>query len=303
MEPNQFDQFNKFNADFIRQINDYAKSESAPALSALLKQFATLPKHVSLASIPAFENLLEVSREFSDRISQETVRSTLVFARGGWSTIPLRNMGFRTMVKFVKEMESEPDEEVKKALDQAIPEYFRRDDYARLSEIVSAWSAHFPTHRQQVFDDALWAHRHGRYTLSMPTLAAQVEGALRDLAQETGGNPKEWKSRFNERFAFTYDSKSPPTIPRSEELLPKINQMSQESRLKKIEELRSFCKLLMINELFKSGDFSNPEFASEVNRHVILHGVRHEFVEVDSLKLFFILDVLHEAVGTYKRLT
>ena len=39
-----------------------------------------------------------------------------------------------------------------------------------------------------------------------------------------------------------------------------------------------------------------------MNRHPILHGVFLNFGEVESLKLFFILDLLHEAVGTYEEL-
>jgi hypothetical protein len=46
-----------------------------------------------------------------------------------------------------------------------------------------------------------------------------------------------------------------------------------------------------------------PEFSSQVKRHIILHGVFNNFGELESLRLFFILALFHEAVSDYGELT
>ena len=55
-----------------------------------------------------------------------------------------------------------------------------------------------------------------------------------------------------------------------------------------------------IEELFDKKDFADPKSLSTVNRHVILHGVTRNFGELDSMRLFFLLDLLHEAIGFYR---
>jgi len=71
-------------------------------------------------------------------------------------------------------------------------------------------------------------------------------------------------------------------------------------RFSDVEEARKHFTLIRIQELFDRKDFANPESSSTVNRHVIVHGVFRNFEEFESLKLFFVLDLLHEAVGLYR---
>lgn len=44
------------------------------------------------------------------------------------------------------------------------------------------------------------------------------------------------------------------------------------------------------------------DFFHGVRRHPITHGVFKNHGEIESLRLFCALDLLHEAVGEYKRL-
>lgn len=202
--------------------------------------------------------------------------------------------------KLIERLRDEPDEVVKRELDHVILEYFSKDAYAPLSELVTEWRMHFED-RYHIFEEALWAHKHGRYTLSISTLATQVEGILRDLMEEYG-RKRAWIDRFNKAFGFDYDPSKPPSSPALEQVMSDFLKLPLDERYKKAEELRRNFTLLRINELYAHGVFSDDDFSSSVNRHAILHGVFKNFGELQSLRLFFVLSLLHSAIGEYKQL-
>lgn len=243
---------------------------------------------------PAMKRFLEVARQVGDGFSVLIILQTTTFARGGWSEIPLREMTLSESTQLVERLWKKTDEEVQKELDVVIPKYFRRDDYAPLSKLVSSWQRHFGD-RYQVFEDALWAHKEERYTLSVPTLAAQVEGIIREFTGDYV-HKTEWKTKFLGHFS--YDGKSPPRF--SQEDLREVFALPLNERFERAEELRKHLTLARINELFEYKSFSDPDATSVVNRHVILHGVFEKYGEIESLKLFFVLDLLHEAIHMYK---
>lgn len=243
---------------------------------------------------PIFKRFLEVAQQIGDGLSVWLILSTTTFARGGWSEIPLKDMDLSEGMQLVERLWDRTDEEVQRELDIVIPEYFRRNNYAPLVGIVSSWHLHFGD-RHQVFEDALWAHKEGRYTLSIPALAAQVEGIMRDCTGDYGPNA-EWRKSFLDFFNYDYES-APQS---STENLQKLIALPPYERFERAEELRKHLTLARIYELFKSIPFSDPQAASLVNRHVILHRVFRKYEEIESSKLFFVLDLLHEAIGMYK---
>ena len=155
------------------------------------------------------ERFLEGFWAFSDALSWRLAVSTYVLGRGGWSELPLGEMAEREFYdallepfverlweKSDKEVESELDtviEEVEGDLNRAIFEYFRRDNYVRLSELVDRWFRFEDRHH--VFEDALWVHKQGRYTLSIPALAAQFEGIVRHEVNDYREGPG-WRNTF-----------------------------------------------------------------------------------------------------------
>lgn len=243
---------------------------------------------------PAMERFLEVARQVGDGLSVGIILQATTFARGGWSEVPLGEMALSESTQLVERLWNKTDEEVQRELDVVIPDYFRRDNYAPLSKLVASWQKHFGD-RSQVFEDAVWAHKEARYTLSIPALAAQVEGIIRkftgDYELKSG-----WKTKF--LSLFNYDSKKPPRF--SQEDLQEVFALPLNERFERAEELRKHLILARINELFEHKPFSDPDANSVVNRHVILHGVFEKYEEIESLKLFFVLDLLHEAISIYK---
>ncbi len=251
---------------------------------------------------PTIRRAAEVGGQVIEIFPVILARSSLTFARGGWSEVPLADMDLSELSNLVTRLVDKPDDEVKRELDQTIAEYFCENDHARLSEMVAGWEEHFGEERHHVFEDALWAHKQGRYTLSIPALATQVEGIVRDLTGEYGEG-RDWIRRFNAAFGLDYKPWDPPLPPNPEQVLTEVGALPVYERFQKVKELRTRFTLLRINELYDNGEFSDPEFASSVKRHAILHGVFNNFGELESLRLFFVLALLHDAVAAYKKKT
>jgi GNAT superfamily N-acetyltransferase len=249
---------------------------------------------------PAIRRVVEAGLDFANNFPIAMAMTSATFARGGWSEVPLGNMELSELTPLVERLWDEPDDEaVRRELDGAILAYFRRNGHAELSELVDGWREHFAD-RHETFEEALFAHKEGLYRLSIPALAAEVEGILRDLTREYGRGDRKWLERFNEAFCFEHGPNALPPPPDPERLAAEFRAMPMRERFEEAEELRARFALVRINELFASGDYDDPVFASSVRRHAILHGGFNSYGELESLRLFFLLDLLHDAVGRYE---
>ncbi len=248
---------------------------------------------------PAIRRAVEAGLRFAEDFPVALAITSVTFARGGWSEVPLGNMALSELTPLVERLWDEPDDGVvRRELDGAILAYFRRDGHAELSGMVSGWEERFAG-RHGTFEEALIAHKEGLYRLSIPALAAQVEGVLRDLTREYGRR-RRWLERFNDVFGFEYDPQRPPPPPDLKEEMLRFGTLPAPERYEAAEEMRRRFTLRRINELYDNGDLSDPEYASSVRRHAILHGVFGSFGELESLRLFFLLELLHDAVSEYE---
>jgi hypothetical protein len=275
------------------------------AVSTIVNPFAEAGRKLSEwyeRNEPQFRRVAEVATQVMDGLPNLLSLHATTFARGGWSEAPLEGMDLSESMALVERLCDKPDEVVRRELDRAIPEYFRRDDHAQLRALVTGWDdEHFNGDRRRVFREALWAHRHGRYVLSIHALAPQIEGLLRDV---TGMREQHdpWIKRFNEVFGFGYDRQQ-PTEPDWNGELSDFWSLPVDERYERLEAFQARFALLRINELYINGDFSDPGFTSaRAKRHPIVHGVFKNYDEIESLRLFCALDLLHDAVGEYKRL-
>ena len=262
-------------------------------------------------SWPDLESFIESARQVGDGISMFPVAFATTLDQGGWSEAPLDGMAAVESMQLVERLVGKSDDEVKRELDVAIPAYFRKDDYAPLSEMIASWRRNFTDHRRsvaadalwahhpQVFEDALWAHKQERYTLSISALAPQFESVGQDLMKEYDKKPSRWQENLNR--VLDYDPSRPS---KPHEVMPGFIALSIGDRFKKaeetVQELNEHVTLLRINEFFKTGKPSKTKAVWSVNRHSIAHGNFRNFIEVESLKIFFILDLLHRAVGIYR---
>lgn len=251
---------------------------------------------------PQIRRFSEMAVQVLDGMPNWLSRCTVTFARGGWSEAPLGRMDLSEFMALVERLHDEPDDDaVRRELDRAVPEYFRRDGYTRLRELVEEWDDEHFRERRLVFEEALWAHIHGRYTLPIHALAPQIEGVLRGV---TGmyGEYDPWMGRFNEAFGFAYDRKR-PAVPDWDGELSDFWSLPLNERYEQLEKFRTRFALLRINELYLKGNFSDPRFTSDrARRHPIVHGVFEGHGETESLRLFCALDLLHDVIREYKRL-
>ena len=156
------------------------------------------------------------------------------------------------------------------------------------------WAYH-----HQVFEEALWAHKKGRYTLSISALAPQFESAGQNLMKEYGKKPSSWQESLNEVLVYDPNRPSKPHKVMSDFMaLPIVDRFEKAEET--VQELNKHITLVRIDDFFKKGNPSRAKAVWSVNRHSIAHGNFRNFIEVESLKIFFILDLLHRAVGFYR---
>lgn len=159
---------------------------------------------------------------------------------------------------------------------QVIAGYYRRGNCKPLAEAVDKWRKRpcFES-RMHIIDDALTAHREGKYTLSVPALLAQVEGVM------------------NEYVAMNHLSAKLGKMPEVYRVVIG-DPMSNELATWGIAETL-LCQLSTNTYVWT--DFSReivlPLRKRRTTRHTVLHGIMIGYDrESISLKTFLLLDAL-----------
>ena len=131
-----------------------------------------------------------------------------------------------------------------------------------LADIELSLIAQYPN-RRRIFEDAFNAHREGRFTLSIPTLLAQVDGLSHEL----------WQAPF---FCAR---ESTPLV---------------EKRLEQFDErsaLRDWLRPLTQKGSLRENTRHLPKDRVTFNRHLVMHGLRPDYAsEIDSLKCIALLE-------------
>ena len=75
------------------------------------------------------------------------------------------------------------------AMNDYIADYFNADRCAALTTMTDAWpKIPYLRDRESVITDSLWAHREGRFTLSVPALLPLAEGLAAEIVGCVSGN-------------------------------------------------------------------------------------------------------------------
>lgn len=249
---------------------------------------------------PQLRRLARQISEAEDYPRWQLVR-TFTFARGGWHDAPLLEMPARQFRSIVDDLIDKSDEEVKAVLDAGIPEYFRDDGHSALWDMIDQWDL-FPDWRRRILVDAFEAHKNGKYTLSVPALAPQIEGMLRDETHEyERGN--HYIQKVNKTLGFSYSPEKTPSVGELEGAIEDLITLDLPERYEKAEQIETQHALFRVNELYNSGDFGDSQFVNSTNRHAIVHGVAEDFSELASIKLFCAVQLVHEIVDAYREAT
>ncbi len=281
--------------DQVRRTLELTNRYYAPAVEA-----ANRGRSVYRSIEPQLNRLSRQLREIED-FSRYLLLKTFTLARGGWHDAPMMEASAHSVKELVAELVNEPDEEIKRRLDIEVPGYFRGNECRALWDMFDRWDL-FPGWRRSVFEDAFDAHKNGKYTLSVPALAPQIEGMLREVPNEYGEDVS-YIQKVNEALGFSYARRHPPSPPTREELEGALDALSGQpiwDRHDTAERISLQHALFRVNELYNRVEFSNLGAGDSGNRHAVLHGVATDYGELDSLKLFCAVQLVHEIVDGYK---
>jgi hypothetical protein len=147
------------------------------------------------------------------------------------------------------------------AMNDAIVEYFNHDDCALLVEMSEGWmSVPYLGDRENIIRDAVEAHKHGKFTLSVPTLLPLVDG----LSAEILGNQS----------------------------MKAVALLANERRANDPEIwAQAFCDF--VAHVYYKGYEFGKENAPFLSRHGILHGRVFDYPSVlNSTRVFLFIDVI-----------
>lgn len=174
-------------------------------------------------------------------------------------------------LKIINEIDKNKEKLSKDHVDGMICNYYSKDNFNKLDEIIKKWNKlHYFNNRSDILEDAVDAHRTGKYSLSIPTLTPLIEGIIRDFMQIKYGI-----SNF----------KFPPVY----------NKFKN-----KIVELNDFIAtyvITCIDKLYCSFNPQNPDECSDFNRNKIFHGLANKYgSQANSLKVILFLDEIFEII-------
>lgn len=242
-------------SDLVSGLNIISRRFSAD-LTAFRLSF------IDIDSAGLFRNLIE--------LAQESVGAAEAFREAGWPIAP-------SMSKQLKDRVVELHGQGKsRYASQTIMGYYRRNNHENLVAVVTGWcdrSLFSP--RMHIFEDALEAHQNGYYTLSVPTLLAQIEGILNDYVHVNG-----LPARFG-RITEVYNT----AIGDLDEY--GLSAWAIANTLLYQLQSNTYAYTSFERELSKIAQYR------ETTRHTVLHGVALTYDKPsNSLKAFLILDSL-----------
>lgn len=161
-------------------------------------------------------------------------------------------------------------------ISQIIIGFYRKNEYARLVETINGWKKHhLISSRMHIINDALDAHKHGKYTLSIPALIPQIEGILSEYVKRNNLVAKFGK--INEIYTAAIGD---------------LNSYS----------LAEWSIVQTLLHLLKTNTYDFTEFEKELDkpinqrrttRHTVLHGVDINYhKQIHSLRAFLLIDAI-----------
>jgi len=199
----------------------------------------------------------------------------LLYCAGFWYIPSLPYPVFKNLLNL--------DDKSKENVSSLIVELMNKDDCSHLTNIVDGWDLDLFKEKRIIFQEALQAHKDGKYVLSIPALALQIEPIIKDFLQVS-----------HKKFIGTV----------KDELKKRVEDLKEEKKneifcdeTKSREMYRYLVSLKFISDavfpFYGRQDFDNVE--NTFNRHVIGHGALNvvEYDQVLSTKLILFLDTLY----------
>lgn len=226
----------------------------------------TLTEQISQQVREQLAPLLDAARQAALAWDKQAREGARVLAKRGWWLAPDMPM---PLVNQAIEMERQGSG---RRISRMICVYYRSSNCAPIAAMASRWdgSPYFRP-RRHIFSEALWAHRARKYNLSVATLLPQLEGILADFARST---------------ALTKEKQ--------------VKQMARRLRATSgpFSDLMFDTWLAQMGSVYGGSQHTTAYRLRGLNRDAVSHGrVLHYGSEMASLKLFLLLDTLHEQIS------
>ncbi len=222
----------------------------------------------------SFKGLTEAIEKHSEKVAPLLQKAKLWY-------FPSMPMSIYESLWHLSEQETEIAVE---QIEQIFIDFYDKNDCENLKEMVWAW---FDTpifaRRKHIIEDALSAHKSGKFTLSVPALLPQVEGSLRDYFTD----PQEKLGKLLEKAVMNVYIDNAKTV----------NSLSDDILLALAND--PFLFKGGLGKSFTSDKYREWMTAQDVkmiplNRDTILHGIQLDYgTKANSLRVFFLLDSIH----------
>lgn len=248
-----------FPPDYFKKITDEYTRVAQTFKDITFSQISTA---INVLQNSFIKQSLETAKTFKKIDDTIRAASKILFDLGWWIQ---PEWSLPSLGEIVKAHKEGKDNEI----EQEIIAYFND---SKLDDIISSWKLNKKlAQRMSILEDAVWAHKQGKYTLSIPTLLPQVEGIINENSGRTG------RIRFSECVTIFND------------------RLSKNSSFKTTSSLYPLALLKFVENLLKEDfEWGKP---SKKGRHPILHGHNVSYSDrVFSLKLILLVDFIQNLI-------
>lgn len=191
----------------------------------------------------------------------------------GWITSLFQNKNF--MEKIIKIEKSNTKEKALKLIDKEVFKFYDKQKMEKMTRVFSF--SKVLSKRSYIVEDILWAHKKEKYTLTIPTLLAQVEGLIAEANEHNGQMNYDKMKKYLEEL-----------IVREE----KTNYFGKYDS----EIVKSFVENVLLVKFHHGG-----EIKSNLSRHAVLHGGDVSYWnKKNSLRLIMLIDYLQDVYSNFE---
>lgn len=217
---------------------------------------------------------------YLDRTIQNFEKSAEIMFDNGWWLIPTMPVPFYTQLVGVEDVN-------KKDLTDFIVKYYNENDCIELVNVIKGWTLDEFKENKEIFEDSLWAHKKSKFTLTVPTLAVQVEATLRiyydpEFKTQIDGYREKLKKEYNQTV--------------NNENLSYVDIFDNFTKRQNIKFLED-----SVNEYVQSFMGEKRRDFDDIHRNPLLHGQCKNYTIEMSTKLFLFLDMIHYILDDLKK--
>lgn len=267
------DDYNENMAKLFKSLNLIPlENNLKQATSLITESMPDISSEIDKALQPLKDTLDKISPEL---IIQNLEKSSDIMFNNGWWLIPTMPFPFYTQLVKVEDLN-------KKDMTEYLVKYHNKNDCGELDNLVKRWELDEFKDLKEIFEDALWAHKKSKFTLSIPALTIQVEATLRMYFNDKlGWNIKSYKKNLKNQYEQTMKNKN-----------GNLSYGDIFDNFTKIQNIKFLDE--RIEKSFAGRiDPAPPRDFDELHRNPLLHGQYKNYTIEMSTKLFLFLDMIH----------